>query len=49
MSKLQQAKSDLLNINLAESALLLIDVQMAFALRDETGVSRSNPDSASFT
>ena len=44
MSKLQQPKSDLLNINLAESALLLIDIQMAFALRDETGVSRSNPD-----
>jgi len=44
MSKLQQPGSDLLNINLNETALLLIDIQMAFALRDETGVSRSNPD-----
>ena len=44
MSKFQQQLPRLVNINLTETALLLIDIQMAFALRDETGVSRSTPD-----
>ena len=33
-----------MNINATETALLLIDIQMAFALRDKSGVPRSNPD-----
>ena len=44
MCKLQQSRSGVLNINLTDTALMLIDIQMAFAMRDETGVSRSAPD-----
>ncbi len=36
-----------MNINLTETALILIDIQMAFAMRDETGVTRTTPNAES--